>query len=145
MSEKIPQFKMGDRIQAMQTSENEKLGIDAVCGVVIEKIHDNIYFCYFENGKFMNIHACSLNHVAEITYWNWKKNGVETSKTVEERKLAKVNDSQFVEQVAKAVNCLPSYFVGGNEHIIKSVTKLKAENAELKKQIEEMKKTWTGD
>lgn len=42
-------------------------------------------------------------------------------------KLSKTLDTKFVEDIAKLTKCLPSYFVGGNEHIVAAVRKL-AEN-----------------
>ncbi|HAL44581.1 MAG TPA: hypothetical protein DCP47_01445 [Phycisphaerales bacterium] len=86
MSDKIPEFYTGQRIQAMQTSSNEAYGIDAVCGVVVVRRNQFDIVCFFENGKVLSVDSSSLIHIDEATYQNWKKNGVDTSKTVAERK-----------------------------------------------------------
>ena len=87
MSDKIPQFSRGNRVRAMQVYDNEKLGIDAVCGIVLDGcITENKVICFFENGAILAIDPCSLDNVEEEIYQNWKKNGVDTSKTVAERK-----------------------------------------------------------
>jgi len=39
--------------------------------------------------------------------------------------LVKIVDEPFVEEVAKELHCLPSYFAGGNDHIVDALRKLK--------------------
>jgi hypothetical protein len=72
----------------MQVSCNEQMGIDAVCGVVIKTRLDNRCLCFFENGKFIITDSAVISHVDEDMYQTWKKNGIETHKTVMERTVS---------------------------------------------------------
>jgi hypothetical protein len=85
MSQEIPEFKCGDRMQAMQTDDNIERGIAACCGVVLEKKEGMFYRCFLEKGDFLLIPAYSMNHISEETYYQWKTNKVETAKSLNER------------------------------------------------------------
>lgn len=50
-------------------------------------------------------------------------------------KMTRINDEPFVEEIAKLVHCLPSYFVGDNGHIIRAVKNIIKENEYLKNKI----------
>ena len=78
MSSEIPKFKVGDRIQCMQTDDNIEHDIAAVCGVIIEVNNLDAYRVFLENGHFIQIHGWSLNHISEEQYHNWRKNGCKT-------------------------------------------------------------------
>jgi len=52
------------------------------------------------------------------------------------QKLQRIADENFVERIAKMIGCLPSYFVGGNEHIIKQLEQLKAKLEAANKRAE---------
>jgi hypothetical protein len=47
----------------------------------------------------------------------------------------KFNDISFIENLAKTLNCLPSYFVGDNYHIINAVKKMISDNEKMTKAI----------
>ena len=78
MSDSIPQFKAGDRCQVMQTTDNVSYGIASICGVVVERNNLDAYKIFLEDGRFIQIHGASLNHVSEETYHRWENNGVKT-------------------------------------------------------------------
>jgi len=79
MSEAIPKFVHGERMQAMCTSENKAKGIYAVCGVVLSNIRGDKYHCFLESGRFVEMDGCSMSHVDEDMYQGWKENGIDTS------------------------------------------------------------------
>ncbi len=82
MSNIVSQFEIGQRCQAMQTGGNVLLGIASICGVVVEIIKqvDEYQTCrvFLEDGRFVEIENCSLNHVSEEIYAGWKKNKCKT-------------------------------------------------------------------
>jgi len=80
----------------------------------------------------------SISEEGEIVFWPvCKKCGEEQIydckcgidlNTIEEKVragLVQINDQKFITELAKVLNCLPSYFVGGNKHMIEAAKKLR--------------------
>ena len=55
--------------------------------------------------------------------------------------MEKIKDEKFIEDIAKELNCLPSYFVGGNSHMVEKAKQFR----EGKENIERAMKLHAGD
>lgn len=56
----------------------------------------------------------------------------EALKVKAESRMTRIKDEAFVVKIAEVLKCLPSYFVGGNEHIIEAAITIQANLAKYR-------------